>query len=203
MSARAHVVAVMAAMALFGYSAPTAARYVESDPIGQEAGPSTYSYVNGRPLNYSDRYGLNPGDQFQTPGQALWDAKSWERSQPHNQLYNEFGGWVYKKGNCYTYNATTSHNFDHVDRNALLAIRPPDPWAGWHSHPTLPSPAPPSWNQFSGQPGGNNGDIPWAEEIGVPFYLIAPNGNIYGYNPKSESEFGPIPYEKPTKCGCP
>jgi len=199
------------ALAMTAASAPAMARYLESDPIGQAAGPSTYSYVWNSPLGHSDPLGLKPGDLFRTPGQALWDADSWVRSQPHNQLYNEFGGWTYKKGNCYTYNATTSHDFDHVDRDLLLAlrqtIRPATPLAGWHSHSMLPTPAPPNWNEFSGVPGGKDGDIPWAEEIGVPFYLLAPNHSIIGYNPHTEKQFGPIDYEKPIKetpvdCGC-
>ena len=37
----------------------TVGRYVESDPIGLEAGSfSTYSYVGGRPVRYVDMFGL-------------------------------------------------------------------------------------------------------------------------------------------------
>ena len=37
---------------------PTTGRYVESDPIGLAAGPSTYGYANGSPMMHSDPDGL-------------------------------------------------------------------------------------------------------------------------------------------------
>jgi RHS repeat-associated protein len=39
---------------------PQVGRYVESDPVGLEAGVNTYSYVASDPIGYSDAFGLAP-----------------------------------------------------------------------------------------------------------------------------------------------
>jgi uncharacterized protein RhaS with RHS repeats len=40
---------------------PAIGRYVQSDPIGLEAGLNTYSYVDGGPLTWTDVYGFSKG----------------------------------------------------------------------------------------------------------------------------------------------
>jgi RHS repeat-associated protein len=41
---------------------PSIGRYVESDPLGVALGPDTYSYVDSRPLDLTDAFGLCPCD---------------------------------------------------------------------------------------------------------------------------------------------
>jgi RHS repeat-associated protein len=43
---------------------PGVGRYLESDPIGIKAGPSTYGYVVGSPLKHSDWFGLDTGGVY-------------------------------------------------------------------------------------------------------------------------------------------
>jgi len=54
---------------------PTIGRYIESDPIGVRGGMSTYAYVAGSPLRWSDQYGLEGGGFSTRYGN--WCGKNW------------------------------------------------------------------------------------------------------------------------------
>jgi len=64
-----------------GYD-PTVGRYTQSDPIGLEGGINTYSYVGGRPLQYSDPFGLwVPSMHNRMSGEAATLAKCSRRAR--------------------------------------------------------------------------------------------------------------------------
>ncbi|HTR58586.1 MAG TPA: RHS repeat-associated core domain-containing protein [Casimicrobiaceae bacterium] len=54
---------------------PTIGRYEQSDPIGLRGGMSTYGYVAGSPLRWSDQYGLEGGGFSTRYGN--WCGKNW------------------------------------------------------------------------------------------------------------------------------
>jgi RHS repeat-associated protein len=65
---------------------PGAGRYIESDPTGLDGGVSTYGYVGGSPLKWSDAFGLEYGAPFGAvdrmtqplpPGDGCEECKCW------------------------------------------------------------------------------------------------------------------------------
>ncbi|EPX60313.1 hypothetical protein D187_001800 [Cystobacter fuscus DSM 2262] len=73
---------------------PETGRYVESDPLGLEAGLNTYGYALGSPLIYVDPYGLditNPADWPQLPSgfAECVEERRWDWGQLGPQGANE------------------------------------------------------------------------------------------------------------------
>ena len=78
---------------------PTTGRYVQSDPIGLDAGMNTYFYVGGEPISYIDPYGLKsfscrkPLDAFGGTGTKTGP------DLPGNPLYHQYTCIVDREGN--------------------------------------------------------------------------------------------------------
>lgn len=67
--------AILLALPLAFFANSASARFVQSDPIGQAAGPNTYSYVGGSPISWIDPLGLDREIIFWSP---IWRSPgSW------------------------------------------------------------------------------------------------------------------------------
>lgn len=54
---------------------PSIGRYLQSDPLGLDAGPNTYEYADSNPLVLFDMYGLASGDNLCAVGGPPKDPK--------------------------------------------------------------------------------------------------------------------------------
>ena len=66
-------------MVLYYYRAryyhPTLSRFISEDPLGIAAGPNSYAYVGGNPVNYFDPYGLDKTTWIPLgPGRSITDG---------------------------------------------------------------------------------------------------------------------------------
>ncbi len=63
---------------------PSTGRYLQSDPKGLIAGPSTYLYANGRPLDVFDWLGLDPKDYRHVPyyPYGIWTSDDQAQTYP-------------------------------------------------------------------------------------------------------------------------
>lgn len=68
------------------YYSPNIGRWVTPDPIGFDAGPNLYAYVNNNPLTRIDPYGLVPGDGYRQSCEAPI------RHAARNSLFREPSG---------------------------------------------------------------------------------------------------------------
>jgi RHS repeat-associated protein len=180
---------------------PGTGRYLETDPAGLHGGMSTYAYAVSSPLVLTDPFGLKPGDSFQNVVSALNDIRRVAPTLQPNHF--EHGGWIFPIGTegCVTYNALTSKRSSTLKYDDLMARKPADPLAAWHTHGFRGRSDPSAEeNLFSGVRGGEEQDTGFAEALGVVFYLIAPAGSVKGYDPATNSFTPDVKDAEPCMC---
>jgi len=60
---------------------PGEGRWLSRDPIGGQGGTNIYGFVNNAPTNHWDLLGHKPGDEFNTPQEAIDDARGYLREK--------------------------------------------------------------------------------------------------------------------------
>ena len=96
----------------------------------------------------------------------------------------EHGGWICAVGRCVSYSVLPPGDGRHVPDDTYRDRRPRGALATWHTH-GFRSPHNPRDDDLSRDPGG---DTDFAEDAGVPNYLIKPLGGALGYDPGRNSD---------------
>ncbi len=145
-------------------------RYHEKDPIRFKGGINPYSYVTN-PVNWIDRWGLKPGDKYQTQDAAATTAlDDIIKTSISEDL--EYAGWIYKNTDKCTYSYTnpnkgTAHSSDP-------GSKPSNGTAAYHTHGAESGP---EWDDEN----LSIDDKDFADYYKVDIYLRTPSGKQLKY----------------------
>ncbi|MBB6342155.1 hypothetical protein HNP49_002337 [Pseudomonas fluvialis] len=158
----------------------------------------------GNPLSYLDLLGLAPGDLFVSPDDVAVDAGNYSRARQDQAI--EYGGWVYKKGNCWTYTFLAGEA-RRVPGDALRKTQPTNADLIWHTHPSGGNPY--HKENFSDGDFNTADGISESGAVGKKYgvYLNTPGGNNMFYDgrtndPSMKQRYLPSHGSTPNKCGC-
>jgi len=186
------------------YYDPAAGRFTGEDPIGFDAGVNFFAYLRNIPTNWTDPFGLRPGDKYPNAKCAGWNAVNDYNSISIAQN-REYGGFIYENQDgtfCYT--------DPHVNRDAgigdedslprfwQIPIPPGTQRGGWY-HTHAGGPLSPINKDFSDADKGIS-DI---NLHGLPGFLGTPKPEVRMYIPSPDNPRNGISFPLNVKsCGC-
>lgn len=121
--------------ALYYYRArtydPKVGRFLQTDRVAPRWWDmNPYVYAGNGPVNFSDPFGLAPGDRFASPDDAARDAINYI-NPTSIWLNREFGGWIYQRNGQYTYDEPTQGEEHTIE----CFPQPPLHYSAWyHTH---------------------------------------------------------------------
>jgi hypothetical protein len=190
--------------------------------MGFAGGINLYAYVGGGPTNWSDPFGLRPGDKYPNVRCAGWHAirdinqasKTRTPDLPNGQ---EYGGWMYRNPDgTYSYTAPVPGGPSSVDPRQFNPIPSTAAKAGdYHTHGAY-DPAFNGQGINPGQPGynwhfdgnevfspGPDGDMGGNDAMDLPGFLGTPQGTTEEYIPiPGRPSGGSVIVLSGRNCGC-
>ncbi len=182
------------------YYSPAIGRFISEDPIGFAGGINVYAYVGNSPTNWTDPFGLRPGDKYPSDRCAGWHAEN-DYDSVSRRRNLEYGGFTYQNPDgTYSYTDPSANNNagigtqDSIPHFWDITIPAGTTRAGWyHTHaafdPTLngqgnPAPGAPGYNwHHDGNEVFSPDDKDISDMINVPGYLGTPQGTVEEYSP--------------------
>ncbi len=174
-------------------------RFTQEDPAMD--GLNWYVYCNNDPVNFVDPTGLAPFDLFSTPDDAAADF-GFYIGQKSIDIEEEFFSFIIKDidndGNEYFYYDQPRNDYKtHEERSTGFYFEnmDPDAVAVAHTHGAYDADTANTKDGFSSP--GNSLDTKFSDtsesdRLGIDYYVVTPNGNLYRYDTNSGNYSGTL-----------